>query len=168
MRFFRSLFLLSSGSIAWTKRSSAQPASPDSIAKAARTQWQTSPVKMKRHEVGDFPKYFKYHRGKLHFVLDDFIEGLSLKPEPYAPILQVMSNGRLRYVDVTPYNMKWLPKDTSGRRLEDSQRVRFEPALVWTEDRWIFCRRMAGDNLCQRLFYELAIFIWRANGIEGE
>ena len=52
--------------------------------------------------------------------------------------------------------------------MADERRERFEPALVWTEDRWILCRRMAGDDLCQRLFYKLATFIWRTNQIEGD
>ena len=108
-----------------TKRSAAGPASPDSIAKLARTQWQTSEFKMRRHDVENFPKYFKYHSGKLYFVLDEFTKGLSFSPESYAPILQVTTNGRLKYINVTPYNIKWLPKDEKGRPLADSRRVRF-------------------------------------------
>ena len=48
-----------------------------------------------------------------------------------------------------------------------SKRERFEPSEVWTEDRWIFVRRMAGYELCSVLFYKMATFIWRSNGIQG-
>ena len=34
------------------------------------------------------------------------------------------------------------------------------------EDRWIFCRRMAGDALCQKAFYGVCTFIWLASGIQ--
>ena len=34
------------------------------------------------------------------------------------------------------------------------------------EDRWILCRRMAGDGLCQEAFYGVCTFIWLANGIQ--
>ena len=115
---------------------------------------------MKRHEVDKFPKYFKNYGGKLHFVLDEITKGLSFQPEVYAPILSTASNGRLIYTKVTPYNLKWLPKDGQGNPLPEHQRASFELALVWTEDRWIFCRRMAGVYLCQVLFYHLATFIW--------
>ena len=85
-----------------TKRfAAAGPASPDSIAKLARTQWQTSEFKMRRHDVEDFPKNFKYHSGKLYFVLDEITKGLSFSPEVYAPILQFTIGGRLKYINVT-------------------------------------------------------------------
>ena len=123
---------------------------------------------MRRHDVENFPKYFKYYGGKLHLMLDEITKGLSFRPEPYAPILQVNMTGRLRYADVIPYNLKWLPKDRKGNTVDESKKARFDPALVWTEDRWIFCRRMAGDDLCQVLFYKLATFIWGANQIKGD
>ena len=41
-----------------------------------------------------------------------------------------------------------------------------EPLKVWTEDRWIFIRRMAGDRFCQKLFYKVCTFVWMANGIK--
>ena len=50
----------------------------------------------------------------------------------------------------------------------EAQREKFEPAEVWTEDRWIFCRRMAGDELCAVLFHKMATFIWRSNEIQGD
>ena len=40
-----------------------------------------------------------------------------------------------------------------------------EPLKVWTEYRWIFVRRMAGDELCQKAFYKLCTLIWLADGI---
>ena len=51
------------------------PASPNSIAKLARTQWVTSKARMEKHEVEKFPKYFKFYSGNLHFVLDEITKG---------------------------------------------------------------------------------------------
>ena len=53
------------------------------------------------------------------------------------------------------------------QEVPESKRERFEPSEVWTEDRWIFVRRMAGDELCSVLFYKMATFIWRSNEIQG-
>ena len=122
---------------------------------------------MKMHHVDMFPEYFKYYGGTLHFVLDEISKGLSFSPEPYAPILQYTTGGRLQYKNVTPYNLEWLRKDQFGNPLPEEERVSFEPAIVWLEDRWIFVRRMAGDELSQILFYKLRTFIWRSNQIEG-
>ena len=36
------------------------------------------------------------------------------------------------------------------------------------EDRWIVCRRMSGDEICQILSYHMATFIWGANKVRGE
>ena len=90
--------------------------------------------------------------------MDDITKGLSFEPEPYAPILQYTTGRRLQYKDVTPYNLKRLRKDKFGNPLPEEERVRFEPAIVWLEDRWIFVRRMAGDELSQVLFYKLSTF----------
>ena len=68
---------------------------------------------------------------------------------------------------MTPYNLKWLRKDKFGNPLPEEERVRFEPAIVWLEDRWTFVRRMAGDELSQKLFYKVCTFIWTTNDIEG-
>ena len=74
----------------------------------------------------------------------------------------------MRYVEVTPYDIKWLKWDKNRQEVPEFKRAKFEPAEVWTEDRWIFCRRMAGDELCAVLFYKVATFIWRSNEIQGD
>ena len=100
--------------------------------------------------------------------MDEFVKGLVFDQEEYAPILSVLYNGNLRYEKVTPYSQKWLPRDADGIPIPDNKRVSFEPAPVWTEDRWIFCRRMSGDEICQILFYHLATFIWVKNKLSDE
>ena len=112
------------------KRSAVAPASPEGIAKIARTQWMTNRTKMEMHHVEMFPKSFRYYRGILHFCLEEVTKGLRFGPEPYAPILQYGRDGRLLYEDVTPYNSKWLRKDKYGDITPEAQRVRFEPAIV--------------------------------------
>ena len=120
-----------------------------------------------KHEICDFPKTFTYYNQKLHFILADFVKGLTFDREDYAPILSVMYNGHLKYEMVTPYNQKWLPRTADGHPVPEDKRVSFDPALAWTEDRWMFCRRMSGDDICQILFYKLATFIWVKNKLNA-
>ena len=81
--------------------------------------------------------------------------------------MQYFTSGYLKYEDVTPYDIKWLKWDKNREEVPESQRLKFEPAEVWTEDRWIFVRRMAGDELCSVLFFKMATFVWRSNEIAG-
>ena len=149
------------------KRTKVSPASPESIAKSARTLWNTNRDRMRAQWLEYFPKLFQYYKGKLHFCIDNCTAGLRFNPEPYAPTLKYFTSGYLQYIDVTPYDIKWLKWDKNREEVPESQREKFEPAEVWTEDRWIFCRRMAGDELCAVLFYKMATFIWRSNEIQG-
>ena len=122
---------------------------------------------MIRHETCNFPKMFMYYNQKLHFVLTEFVKWLNFDKEEYAPILSVLYNGNLKYEMVTPYNQKWLPRTADTTPIPEDKRVSFDPAPVWTEDRWIFCRRMSGDDICQILFYKLATFIWGKNRLNA-
>ena len=78
------------------------------------------------------------------------------------------ANGQLKYVSVVPYNQRWIPTKRDGSYVPDHQRESFQPAAVWIEDRWLFCRRMVGDDVCQVLFYHLATFIWKQYEIYDE
>ena len=109
-----------------------------------------------------------YYNQRLHFILNEFVKGLVFDKEESAPILSVLYNGNSKYEKVTPYNQKWLPKAADGNPIPDDKRVSFEPAAVWTEDRWIFCRRMSGDEICQILFYHIATFIWVKNKLSAD
>ena len=122
---------------------------------------------MRKHDVENFPKTFTYYNQRLHFMLHEFVKGLVFEPEEYAPILNVLYNGGLKYEKVTAYDQKWLPKRSDGSLMPDDKRVSFEPVIAWTEDRWLFCRRMAGDDICQILFYHMATFIWRQNALNA-
>ena len=37
---------------------------------------------------------------------------------------------------------------------------------MWQEDAWTFTRRMMGDQLCQKIFYEVCTITWILSGIE--
>ena len=80
-------------------------------------------------------------------------------------MLPRQENGYLKYKNVPPYDLKWLPVDKDNNPVPEEQRVSFDPAAAWTEDRWVFCRRMSGDELCQHLFYDLCNFVWTCNKI---
>ena len=149
------------------KRSAGAPALPESIERLATTYWQCYGAKMRKHDVENFPKTFTYYNQRLHFMLHEFVKGLVFEPEEYAPILNVLHNGGLKYEKVTAHDQKWLPKRSDGSLMPDDKRVSFEPVVAWTEDRWIFCRRMSGDEICQILFYHMATFIWRQNALNA-
>ena len=102
----------------------------------------------------------------MHLVADEILAGLSLRPTEYAPILQKNYQGNFWYKQVTEYNSKWLKRTKEGLQKYQRFYVPFEPSQAWTEYRWIFVRRMAGDELCQNIFYQMSTFIWCANGIE--
>ena len=113
---------------------------------------------MKRQTVEMCPKLFTYFAGELHFYAKNVLRGLYFDVEPYAPRLQTFTNGRLRYERVTPYNLKWLKKNQDGEPVPEGQRMKFEPASVWLEDRWTLVRRMAGGELMQKRFYKVCAF----------
>ena len=69
---------------------------------------------------------------------------------------------------VTPYDQKWIPKKKDGSLVPESMRESFQPVSVRLEDRWKFCRRMVGDEVCQVLFYHMATFIWKNHNLRGE
>ena len=112
-------------------------------------------------------KTFQSYQGELYLHAERILDGIWLTPEPYAPRLQTKFDGRFRYDHVTEYNSKWLKLTKKGEPKGQDDYVPLEPLKVWTEDRWIFIRRMAGDGFCQKLFYKLCIFVWMANGIKG-
>ena len=87
-----------------------EPASPEGIAKMARYQWSNEESRMRRQSVTQYPKYFMYFAGELHFVATDVLRGLSFNREEYSPILQKHLNGRYKYEYVIPYNSKWLKR----------------------------------------------------------
>ena len=67
---------------------------------------------MKKKVGTQFTRRIVNIRGVEHFELDEFIFGLSFEPEDYSPVLDYQLNGNLLYVDVIPYDSKWLPLDT--------------------------------------------------------
>ena len=99
-------------------------------------------------------------------VANDILAGLSLQPTEYSPVLQKNYQGNFTYKQVKEYSSKWLKRTKDGLPKDQRYYEPFEPSQVWTEDRWIFVRRMAGDESCQKLFYQMSTFIWCANGIE--
>ena len=120
---------------------------------------------MRIHSAWLFEKNFRYDEGSLHLVASEILARLSRKPTEYSPVLQKNYQGNFTYKQVKEYNSKWLKKTKDGLPKDRRCYEQFEPSQVWTEDRWIFVRRMAGDELCQKLFYQMCAFIWCASGI---
>ena len=57
---------------------------------------------MKMHYAGDYPRNFRPIKGTMHLILDNFMEGLTINPEEYSPILKTLRNGDLKYDKVPP------------------------------------------------------------------
>ena len=54
----------------------------------------------------------------------------------------------------------WLPKTRSGEKKSASDFESLNPLQVWQEDAWTFVRRMYGDDLTQKLFYQFITATW--------
>ena len=120
---------------------------------------------MRTHSAAEFQKNFRYYEGSLHLVASGILAGLSLQPTEYSPVLQKNYQGNFTYQQVKEYSSKWLKKTKDGLPKDQRYHGSFEPSQAWTEDRWIFVRRLAGYELCQKLFYQMCAFIWCASGI---
>ena len=104
-------------------------------------------------------------RGELCLELHELLKDLNIAPTYYAPILNYRPDGRYRYERVQNYNSIWLKRTKQGELKKPEDCKSFEPSVVWTEDRWIFVRRMVGDEFAQKLFYKVCAFIWTVNGV---
>ena len=93
--------------------------------------------------------------------------GLRFKAEPYSPILQVKADGNFKFIRVTEYNSKWLKMTKDKAPKDNDSYVPLEPIAVWVEDRWILCRRLLGDEFCQKVFYRMCTFVWLDKGIKA-
>ena len=105
------------------KRFVGEPEWPRDIEVCAKCQWSISHDKMKLHNDDDYPSNFRFIQGTCYWMLDNLLEGININPEDYSPILQTLSNGNLKYVKVTPYNQKWLPKDAAGKEIPEKLRI---------------------------------------------
>ena len=150
------------------KRKAGEPDSPATIERLAKSHWHKFATKMKKKVGANYPRRFLNIRGVDHFELDDFIFGLTFQPEEYSPVLQHQSNGNLLYIDVQPYDGKWLPKDINKKDISPSRRISFNPVMAWVEDRWILVRRFAGDQFCQVIFYYVSTFVWKKNDLTSK
>ena len=158
----------SSGDWSNWSRYTGWPYGPDTFSRNAISLWQRQYTKMCWHAPDRTAKLFMYFDGELHFKLHEVVEGLTFVPEDYCPVLKVKANGQLIYDRVVPYDQKWLPVKKDGSKVPEHLRESFEPGTVWTDDRWMFCRRMVGDDVCQILFFYLATFVWKQYEIYGD
>ena len=92
--------------------------------------------------------------------LQKSLKDLDLKPRYYCPILKTKANGELIFEHVTEYNSRWLPKTKKGWEKEPHEYDALDPVEIWQEDAWTFVRRMVGDYLGQKLFYEFLTITW--------
>ena len=70
------------------------------------------------------------------------------------------SDGQYIYEQVKEYNSKWLPKTRHGVYKSVAEYQTLNPIEAWQEDPWTFVRRMYGDVLVQKFFYEFMTRTW--------
>ena len=58
------------------------------------------------------------------------------------------------------YNSIWLPKTRGGEKKSPFDFEALNPIEIWQEDAWTFIRRMYGDDLVQKLFYQFMTTTW--------
>ena len=105
---------------------------------------------MSIHSSWRFEKNFRYYEGNLHLVASEILARLGLQPTEYSPVLQKNYQGNFTYKQVEEYSSMWLKKTKEGLQKDQRYYEPFEPSQVWTQYRWIFVRRMAGYELCQK------------------
>ena len=98
-------------------------------------------------------------------MVDQLFEGINIRPETFAPTLPVLSNGAFHYQRVMEYNYLWL-KHQNGDPKRIGEYEPFNPGKVWTDDRWMFVRRIAGNAICRKVFHHVRTFIWFTNDFE--
>ena len=134
------------------------PVSPGGIKRAARWVEENAPHKLQI--LIEFRKLFEWKDGERFLYAEHILKNLSLKPRYYCPILRSKANGELIYEHVKEYNSKWLPRTKKGVEKEPSEYFSINPVEIWQEDAWTFVRRMVGDALAQKFFYEFMTRTW--------
>ena len=51
-------------------------------------------------------------------------------------------------------------KDAKGNLKDPSTVHMMNPGQIWVEDRWVFVRRMFGDELVSKIFYRVISWVW--------
>ena len=80
--------------------------------------------------------------------------------------LKTKANGDLICERIIEYNSRWLPKTKTGWEKEPHEYDALDPVEIWQEDAWTFVRRMVGDYLSQKLFYEFLTITWILIGVD--
>ena len=91
------------------------------------------------------------------------LKGLRIEEQSYAPMPRYGRNGDYEYKFVVAYNSRYLVKDNRMNYKTEGEWDPFYPEDVWVEDRWLFVRRMFGDEFIGRIFYRFCDWIWKKN-----
>ena len=140
------------------------PVSPGGIKRAARRIEEKAPHKLQK--LIEFQKLFEWKDGERYLYAEHILKDLILKPQYYCPILRTKANGELIYEHVTEYNSIWRPRTKKGYEKDPLDYFSLDPVEVWQEDAWTFVRRMVGDYLAQKFFYEFMTTTWILIGVD--
>ena len=80
----------------------------------------------------------------------DIIGDLHFEPEYYSPV-PYYNNGYPQWRRVIQYNSCFLRYEGAYEKPEQDLKY-LDPVKMWLEDRWVFIRRMYGDEFTQKLF----------------
>ena len=86
------------------------------------------------------------------------MSGIEIDMEPYTPEPSERGEGNLAFPRVPKgdaYNYRDLPSKPN--------RELCNPWKMWQEGNWMLVRRIFGDELIRKLFYEVITFIWKQN-----
>ena len=126
-----------------------QPLSPRSIKREANMIEETEPRKLE--VIMPYTKFLMWKHGECFLYARDILKNLTFKPLYYCQPKGTKS---------LEYNSVWLPKTRSGEKKSASDFESLNPLQVWQEDAWTFVRRMYGDDLTQKLFYQFITATW--------
>ena len=98
-----------------------------------------------------YAKFLMWKHEECFLYTRDILRNLTFKPLYYCQPKGTKS---------LEYNSVWLPKTRSGEKKSPFAYKSLNPLEVWQEDAWIFLRRIYGDNLSQKLFYQVMTTTW--------
>ena len=113
----------------------------------------------------EYSKDFTWHEGTCVFKWHEIKEGLYFQPESYAPKPARDKNGYPLWKRVIQYNACYLKKEGDFETSVENYK-KLDPVSMWQEYRWIFLRRILGDEFVQKLFMRCIQWTYVCNDIK--
>ena len=96
-------------------------------------------------------KDFRYVKGKSSLKVWEMTKDLDIAETDYAPFPAADQWGNVKFKSLeTLCNSECLKRHKNGYLKDTSEVTQLRPVKMWLEPRWVFIRRMCGDELVQK------------------